>query len=228
MVGRVWRYLRFQDDIRVLAKSESELIEATRTLEKECKKRGLMLSAKKTNVLVGNEAKKMLSDKDVEEASSLFESGNFRRARPQLRKILKSAVKGELRERRARFSLWRLTLLRDHGLIKEILPRLEKLAPLASLVAQYLQPFVSRKAVVDGLTKFLADGERNTSPFPEAPPVDVVPYNSPLRPSKKPASGIAPSVPSRLNEVRVPCGVILKAVPQKHLTVFEPPMDVVA
>jgi hypothetical protein len=42
--------------------------------------------------------------------------------------------------------------------------------------------------------------------FPEAPPEDVVPYNNPLRPSRNPASGMAPSVPSRVNEVSPLCG----------------------
>ena len=68
----------------------------------------------------------------------------------------------------------------------------------------------------------------NTSPFPEAPPEDVVPHNSPSGPSSRPASGMAPSVPSKLTAVRAPGGVTLKTVPQKHPVIFEPPADVAA
>ena len=53
-----------------------------------------------------------------------------------------------------------------------------------------------------------------TTPSPLEPPIDVVPYKSPLVPWTSPASGRAPSVPSKLcSVVSVPVGLILKTVP---------------
>jgi hypothetical protein len=46
-----------------------------------------------------------------------------------------------------------------------ILRRLEDLAPVASVVAAYLRPFITRKTVVTSLTSFLADAERSQSSF---------------------------------------------------------------
>jgi hypothetical protein len=167
MASGPWVYLRYMDDVRVLGRTRSEAIAGVRVLEKECKKLGLALSAKKTNMLTGAAAIADFEDEELRVAQYWMAIGPGEEASRRLRAILKGAIQldGTVQERRARFSLWRLALLRDHYALRIVLSKLEELAPLASIVAAYLRPWVSRKRVAEGISRFLTDPERNTSPF---------------------------------------------------------------
>jgi hypothetical protein len=63
-------------------------------------------------------------------------------------------------------------------------------------------------------------------PLP-VPPVDVTPQKSPLAAWTNPAYGSEPLVPSKLNMVSVPFGVIWKIVPQPKAQAVFPPFCVV-
>jgi excisionase family DNA binding protein len=162
-----WSYFRYMDDFRVLGRSRAEVQAGVRVLERECRKRGLTLSTHKTALLVGTAAKADLEESELDEAQYWMDIGNDAEARRRLRNILKSSLArvGNLDDRRARFSLWRLWRLRDHHEMGRVLENIERLGPVAPIVVQYLRPFLSRKRVQNGVEAFLMDRERNTSSF---------------------------------------------------------------
>jgi hypothetical protein len=84
-----------------------------------------------------------------------------------LKKIFRSSIKrdGNVVVRRLRFSLWRLRTLRDASVLNAVLRNLEQFSPVASLVAEYLRPWIARKSFEARLTDFLLDDDRNTSQF---------------------------------------------------------------
>lgn len=162
-----WVYIRYMDDIRVLGKSRKDVIEGTRRLERECRKRGLVLAANKTGVLYGDEAKADLRDPEMDTARYMFDlMGKRKEALPLLRKILKRAMRGDghVQDKPAKFSLWRLTKVRDRFVLNRVLGSLEDLAPIGDIVAQYLQPFLGRERVRNRISEFLSDPDRNLSP----------------------------------------------------------------
>lgn len=167
MVAGPWRYLRYQDDIRILAKSRRDAVEGMRLLQRECRLRGLMLSGDKTAALVGEAARASTSDAALDAAQYWVSVAPNRVGRGVLRRLLRRALKvdGRVDGRHARFSLYRLWKLRDSAPLKMVLERLEDLAPLGSLGPQYLLPFLNRGSVQRRLTAFLQDGQRNTSAF---------------------------------------------------------------
>ncbi|HYN37076.1 MAG TPA: hypothetical protein VEV82_08900, partial [Actinomycetota bacterium] len=148
------------------AKTEGEVLRGLSVFEKACRNRGLVLAGHKTNVLQGDDARNDLRDPDLEAIRYLWESGKKERARPLLRKVLKSALNRRAVEgRRAKFSLWRLAQLLDQSLVKKVIEALDDLAPLASVVAAYLQTLYTKPRVEQGISDFLHDSTRNRSPF---------------------------------------------------------------
>jgi hypothetical protein len=159
--------LRYLDDIRIAAVSRSDAIAGARTLQKECRRRGLFISAQKTELLFDSQVGQDLEDAEMTAAKYWFDASLFGQARPLLKRLIKKAINsdGTIVARRARFSLWRLTLLRDQFAVRIVLEDLENFAPIASIVAAYLTPWISRKRVERGITAFIRDPERNTSAF---------------------------------------------------------------
>jgi excisionase family DNA binding protein len=162
-----WRYFRFMDDLRVLGRTRAEVIQGLRLLERECRRRGLVLSAHKTSLQVGDEARADLEQPDLDAVEYWLEIGNDPVARHHLREILKASLSGAgvVDDRRAKFSLWRLRQLRDHYEVRRVLQNLERLAPIAPIVAQYLRPFIRRARVQQALIEFFRDAARNDSPY---------------------------------------------------------------
>lgn len=167
MASPRWTYLRYLDDIRIAAKTRADAIAGARTLQKECRRRGLFISAQKTELLFDAQVNADLEDAEMTAAKYWFDISVFGEARPILKKLIKRAIKsdGTIVARRARFSLWRLALLRDQFAVGLLLKDLENFAPIGSIAAAYLTPWISRKKVVVGLNSFLSDPERNTSAF---------------------------------------------------------------
>jgi excisionase family DNA binding protein len=165
-----WKYLRYLDDIHVLGRSRREVIEGMRTLERECRRRGLGLSGHKTHLLVGDEAADSLTEPALDQAQYWFDNGADPVARHELRAILRgSLVKSDsVNSRHALFSLYRLRLLRDWYMTREVLANIEYLAPVATAMTQYLVPFFGRKHVERGLLDYFISRDRNTSPFVSA------------------------------------------------------------
>jgi excisionase family DNA binding protein len=169
MVGNDWHYYRYTDDIRIVGRTRSEALRGLQALERACRKRGLLLSAQKTKLLEGESAIKDWDDEELDKADYLMESWNHKAARKLLHRIVGRAIrgKGNLNARDAKFSLWRLTQLRDTNPLKRVLACLEDLAPLSSVVALYLRPFFSKKSVRQivqkGLAEFFNDDDRNGS-----------------------------------------------------------------
>ncbi len=64
------RYSRYMDDIRILGKTKSEAIKGFRQLEKEVRRRGLILSPSKTSLLYGKEARE--ADQDLLRTAAVY------------------------------------------------------------------------------------------------------------------------------------------------------------
>jgi hypothetical protein len=166
MLVQGWHYSRFMDDIRIVAPTKSQAVAAIRKLQEECRSRALIVSSSKTQLLFGDEARADLTEQnDLSFADYLMEARASALAKKELKTILRRALRSKLRvdERRAKFSLWRLAQLLEGGVLGQVLQRLDDLAPLASVVAAYLRPFIKRKKVVDGLAAFLGDRSRTPS-----------------------------------------------------------------
>ena len=170
MVTGDWKYLRFLDDIHVLGRTRREVIEGTRALERECRRRGLSLNGSKTKLLHGTAAVESLTEPELDKAQYWLDVDAAPMARTELRKILRASLAraGALNERHALFSLYRLRILRDHTMIRTVLENIERLAPTVSAMTQYLYPFLARSRVTEGLLAYFRDADRNTSPFVSA------------------------------------------------------------
>lgn len=162
------KYFRYLDDIYIVTSAKEEAAAAIRLFERECRLRGLLVSSAKTKPLQGKAAmEEISSESDLDSTQYMIDSDKLPAARRELRKILKSALKGDgqIDARRARFSFWRLTLLRESSVLRSVLTRLEDLAPVASAAMAYLRPFLTRSHVSRGISEFLRDRDRASSPF---------------------------------------------------------------
>jgi excisionase family DNA binding protein len=162
-----WDYTRYLDDIRILGASRGEAIAGLKSLERECKRKGLVISAKKTELLFGDKAIADCADESLSTAAYWWEERVMEEAQPRLRQIWTAAVPsdGQVNLRHAKFALWRLLQLRDTLPIRTLLGRLEDFAPIGDMVTIYLRPWLGRPRVMDGIAKFLEDPNRSTSPF---------------------------------------------------------------
>jgi excisionase family DNA binding protein len=168
MLAAGFKYSRFMDDVRIVATTKADAVAGIRLFERECRARGLIVSAGKTALLHGADARRDLQDDKERAAAAYFmEVHATTIARRSLKKILGKALRreGSIDVRGATFSLWRLAQLLEPSVLTRVLNRLEDLAPLASVVAAYLRPFISRPRVVNGLARFFADPQRSYSPF---------------------------------------------------------------
>lgn len=169
MLGAGFTYYRYMDDFRIAGQSKAEVIRGMRRLEQECYQRGLTLSSAKTKLLHGDEAVDDGRNVALDVAGYLFELGDVANSKAALRKILRGALgsDGHIQVKPVKFSLWRLARLRDSTpLLNRVLPRLEDLAPVASVVAAYLAHFVDNRRVVDALADFMEDQDRaSRSPY---------------------------------------------------------------
>lgn len=167
MITAEYSYFRYMDDIRIIGKTKTEVIAGMRLLEKECRRRGLVVSPAKTTLLHGEEALADGSRPDRDWAQYFLDSDNLPKARSELKKILRNALKeeGHLDASAARFSLWRLARIREHTVLRSVLRHLEDLAPAASVVAAYLRHFLTREQVVNGISDFLYDPSKSYSTY---------------------------------------------------------------
>jgi len=189
------KYFRYMDDIRIVGPSRSAVIRALQVLDQECRRRGLALSAQKTRLLVGQSAIDSMNDPQLGKAHYAFAYAS--KDGPELRKMLVSLFTkalgpdGEVNTRHAKFSLWRLLLLRERSVLDRVLDSLEHLGPLGAIVPQYLYPWLRRTHrpnVQRKIANYLHNPERNTSPYlscwlmavmldiPDAIPPDWIKY----------------------------------------------------
>ena len=151
-------YSRYMDDVRITGPSKAVVIEGLRVLERECRSRGLILSPNKTTLHSGKDALNV--DREDARGAVLYFLGvkDFRQAKARLRQILRKSIAQEGVERRNfKFSLWRLAKLRDRTVLANVLARLDDLAPVASVVAEYLRPYISDPVVETALSDYLND-----------------------------------------------------------------------
>ncbi len=167
LAAGAWLYFRYMDDIRIIGRTRAEAMAGLRVLERECKRRALVLSSQKTTMLNPRQSLQDWEDVTIATVQYHLDVGSYAAARRYLRALLRRALTTEnaLDIRAARFSLWRLFKMRDKALIRFVLDRLEDLAPVSSLVATFLRPWISDERVVAGLTSFFNNASRNTSAF---------------------------------------------------------------
>lgn len=162
-----WQYSRFMDDVRIVTTTRGAAVDAIRMFQRECRARGLIVSSSKTRLLHGDDARaSLLEEEDLTTVEYFLERNATRTARGQLRRILRKALKSlDVDDRRVRFSLWRLTKLREASTLRLVLTHLEDLGPHASSVAGYLRPFITRGSVVNRLAAFLGDRDQSRSRY---------------------------------------------------------------
>ncbi len=168
MLHAGWRYSRYMDDIRIVVDTKEDGYKAIRKFQQETRARGLLVSAAKTQLLHAKAARADLDDDaDLDRVAYLTNAKSFTAARKALKTILRNALKAEagINERHAKFSLWRLTKLRESSTLTLVLRRLEDLAPVSRIVAAYLRPFITRPRVVESLAGFLGDPARCQSSY---------------------------------------------------------------
>lgn len=169
-------YFRYFDDVRIVAESKHAATKAMRTFERECRRRGLLASPSKTDLLSGRAVVDEV-DHDLEsEIAGSVRAGmsggyggpsDIPERQKQLRKIMRAALKndGHLDVRRAKFSIFRLSSLRDVSVLRLVLANLDNLAPAAQTVVRYLRPFISRSVAITAIAKYLRDDDGAASPF---------------------------------------------------------------
>lgn len=164
MLALGYRYWRYMDDIRIIAKTRAEATEATREFERACRIRGLIVSSSKTEIVTGAAALEESEDSDRREAQYHFDANHGDTARRQLRKILLKGLgkEGHIDVGRTKFALWRLARLVDSSSLSRVIKNLEHLGPVASASAAYFRFFLQKAQTERGLTEFLNDPERNT------------------------------------------------------------------
>ena len=160
-------YLRFQDDIRIAARTRADAVRAARTLEGELRRRRLTPAAKKSQIVVGDDIEALTGDPNKDAVAYLIDSGAVDVPRKQLRKMLDRSLakKREPNWSDFRFSLWRLSLLRDSGRLRRVLSSLDLLGQEASLVAAYLLPWLHQPRVLKAVGDYLTDPDRNLSEY---------------------------------------------------------------
>lgn len=163
-------YWRYMDDVMIVAPTKAEAMAGMRLFEKECRQRGLVLSAHKTKIITGSEALKAGGDPVKDHAQYLLESNQATKAKRELRKIFKNAVgaEGNIDVGAATFSLWRLAQLMDKTPLGRVLTHLEDLGPVARIGAAYLRKFIADRKAEEALSAFLTDPTRNTSVITES------------------------------------------------------------
>ncbi len=162
------RYYRYMDDIRIVGERKAAVLTGLQRLDVECRRRGLALSTKKTELHHGASACDRLIDTDLDAAQYIFEKGkNSRAKRSEMVKIFTHALQkdGNLDRRRAAFSLWRLFQLREQRVRQKVLRNLESLGQLGWMVPAYLHPWLRNPSVQRQLSDFLKDPDRNTSDY---------------------------------------------------------------
>jgi excisionase family DNA binding protein len=165
MLGEGWTYSRFMDDVQIVTDTKPAAIRAMRQFQRECHVRGLIVSQAKTKVRFGDEARRSLEKSGRLASIEYLMGASASLARPELNAVLKEAIGGDgpvdLRE--AKFSIYRLGQLQDAETLDEVLANLEALAPIASVVAAYLAPYLQRDDVARALCDFLRDPTRSYS-----------------------------------------------------------------
>lgn len=165
MLARGYNYFRYMDDIRIVARSKPEAVAAIREFEGLCRERGLSCSSHKTQVMDETEYAQHLDTAQLDEAAYQFQFST-EASRAMLRRIFDQALSpAGVDKTRARFSIWRLTRMREYRVMSKVFKHMENLAPLASVVAAYLRPFIDRATVQRKVESFLKDRDRSYSPY---------------------------------------------------------------
>jgi hypothetical protein len=129
MLQAGYKYSRYMDDVRIAGALKTEVL-AMRRFGTECRRRGLIASPSKTKLLFGDAAEKVDQDDTRSRAVYLMDT----RQRSEAKKALRATLEDRLHEdghidvRSTRFSLWRLAQLREEGVGKMALDRLDDLS----------------------------------------------------------------------------------------------------
>jgi hypothetical protein len=129
MLQAGYEYSRYMDDERIAGALKTEVL-AMRRSGTECRRRGLIASPSKTKLLFGDAAEKVDRDDARSRAVYLMDP----RQRSEAKKALRATLEDRLHEDghidvcSTTFSLWRLAQLRDEGVGKMALDRLDDLS----------------------------------------------------------------------------------------------------
>jgi Reverse transcriptase (RNA-dependent DNA polymerase) len=162
------RFLRFQDDIKVFAASESSLRRLIRDLMPTVRSLHLNLSSEKTEILSGGAVREHFEDAR-KDAIQYGLDVNGSDALPDVETLFDEATAAQPpSDRDIRFCVTRFSKFNSRYATDWILDNLERVAFLASQLVTYLSLFSDADpSIEERVLAFLKDGERNIFPSVE-------------------------------------------------------------
>ena len=158
IIGAGYGYVRYVDDIVVLAKTPTDAKKALRLLEAEARRLDLIVQSAKTELVVGRSAI-VAAVADDDEIAGVDYAIRFRgrvAGIEAVRKAWRTASRTRPVPRRTvKYLLGRLTDNRDPAAVKWCLARLGELDYLAPTISRYLAVFATRKSVQDAVATHL-------------------------------------------------------------------------
>lgn len=160
LIGAGYGYVRYVDDIYVLAHDRTDAKRALRLLEAEARRLDLIVQSAKTDLVVGlTEMDAAVSDDDeIAAVDYVVKRRSKAVAGPVVRRAWKELArrKSPLQRRELKYLLGRLTDNRDPVAVKWCLARLGELDYIGSTVARYLARFATRPTVQTAVARHLA------------------------------------------------------------------------
>lgn len=159
VIAAGYGYVRYVDDIYVLARDRTDAKRALRLLEAEARRLDLIVQSAKTDLVVGlSEMETAVSDDDEIAAVDYVVKRRPRAAAgPVVRGAWKELARRKSPQRRElKYLLGRLTDNRDPVAVKWCLARLGELDYIAPTVARYLACFATRPTVQIAVARHLA------------------------------------------------------------------------
>ena len=169
IIGAGYGYVRYVDDIVILARSQTDAKKSLRLLERECRHLDLIVQSAKTEIVVGQEA--MMAAVGDDDEIAAVDYVIKRRRRPEQVSVIRRTWRRAGRQagasrRLVKYLLGRLTDNRDPIAIPWCLARLGELDYLAPTVARYLSLFASRPKLQEKVGRHL-ESEENLSEWEE-------------------------------------------------------------
>ena len=171
MVRSGYRYFRYVDDIRIMAKSEPEIKRAATDLVRQARLLGLHLQSAKTRLYVGNDIKSLVTSRDAELGAIDYHMRMryHGKALEEVDRVLNDILsEPQFNERHFRKCVNTLRKLRSPLAVSATLERLDALVGRANTICDYLREFItSEDSIAEELISYLSDPDRNVYEWPE-------------------------------------------------------------
>jgi Reverse transcriptase (RNA-dependent DNA polymerase) len=162
-------YLRYMDDVILTARGRRRVIDAFREFEGSAGELGLSIAGGKTRMTSGRQTRDRINDPSIASVNVVYlRDKNDPIVRARLQQLVHDAYDEETHNvdgRPVRYALPRLARLGDDSLDLLLLNRLEFFTPLMPYVCGYLAPRLQDRFVVERISEFLLDPDRNVTHY---------------------------------------------------------------